>query len=122
MFPLGRQPISLPTQLLAKKSPSANAGKLSWEEKVAGTCPERLGLVLTGAARKERTDLLTEKLGLVGHTLHPELILYRAEGGSGVCRRQISNCKQARLQLLVLTQPATVCTGTRGRLCCPSLT
>lgn len=26
---------------------------------------------------------------------------------------QISNWKQARMQLLVVTQPATVCTGTR---------
>lgn len=109
--PWGNSPGRIPTQLQAKTSPSANAGKSSWEEKVAGTCPGRLGLVLTGPARKERTDLLTEKLGLMGHTLSPEFILYRAGRGLVSAGEQISNCKQARLQLLVSTQPATVCAG-----------
>lgn len=84
--PWGNSLLEFPHSCRQKISPSANAGKLSWEEKVAGTCPGRLGL-LTGAVRKERTELLTEKLGLVGHALHPEFILYRAGEGSGVCRR-----------------------------------
>lgn len=87
VFPLGKQPhVRIPTQLQAKTSPSAKAGKLSWAEKVAGTCPGRLGLVLPGAERKERTDLLAEKLGLVGHALLLECIMYRTGEGSGLCR------------------------------------